>query len=1180
LDLKLGYDSADEALTSFYVPVLGRAVRYDRSVGFFRASALSVAARGMSRFVAHGGTARFLIGADVTESDRDALIGAVEIPPEFAARLAHELVPEDEIARRRLEVLAWLVRDGRLEVRVAIAVDRDGVPVAGRDFVPYFHEKVGVLRDHRGDGVAFQGSVNESATAWMANFESFSVYRSWDASAPYFDNWTRRFEDRWAGSVPGFRVFPMPDAVRDELLRLAPPEPPPPRDPEETPARADRATLARFLAAAPRLVGSEQLAPATSGVRLFPHQRKVVERLAGSFPRSWLVADEVGLGKTISAGMSLRRLLLAGDVERALILAPANVCRQWQDELFERFGLWVPRYDGGRIWGAHPDDVEPVPARHNPYADHPILLVSSHLARKPAHRERILAAPRLDLLVVDEAHHARRRGADLDEYRPSQLLQLLDEATAAGHAGAVWLLTATPMQIHPVELLDLLRQVGLTGPLSDFGSFERFFAELAKTDDSSINWELLHRLLAQTPVLPYDAADEALLAAAQMRLGPVQRDRIARFSRPGSDAATLVDDLGADGRRELRAWIRHRSPVGQLVTRHSRATLKRYRSQGLLDESIADRDVAAVPVPFTPEEERLYKDLDGLLGRLMEAHGTKRGAGFVLTIYRRRLTSSWAAIRTTLRRRLDRQRLTLEDDLLDEVDDELDDGEAGATIDDAAAVPLTDVDLAEIKAYLDDLDQVADSKFDRLTADLNAARGGGQAIIVFTQFTDTLDYLRDRLHAAYRSHLATYTGDGGRIWLEDEGWTSVSKQELVDALRSGRVSVILATDAASEGLNLQAASHVINYDLPWNPMRVEQRIGRIDRIGQPAPVVRVRNYVIPGTIEEAVYQALAGRIDIFSGILGPLQPILGATEGAFGRIFRAPRSERAQVTSAAIADLLATVDQLESSGFDIGDEDPMPDPVYPEPPVTLAALHRCLAEELDIALDEPGRSVSADPTRVSRDPERWCALATYGHPRLHAALDAIATRPDSDAGVLVLRSDGGRSIAYRADRTPPQRVRTLTDLTDLGPALAAGEADEVAATELARQVEAIRRRRNELLAARRDQWERDVRQQFRHLVTRAVRAEQQLRLRDDGEAPEASLVWLNLTRDQQSGWQHADLLRQHLGVELADLLPRGGPGADERPSRELVKLRAETGRALVDLILKWREVALPGSPVT
>jgi hypothetical protein len=1179
LDLRLGYDAADEALRHFYVPALSRSVRYDRSVGYFKASAFSVAARGLSRFISGGGTARFLVGAEVGEADREALIGATEVPPELAARLAASLVPSDEIARHRFEVLAWLVREGRLELRVAVAVDRGGVPVALGENVPYFHEKIGILHDVRGDGVAFQGSVNESATGWSANFESFSVYRSWDTSAAYFDMWARKFEERWAGEVPGFRVFPLPEALAAAFVRMAPAETPPVRDVEEGTERADRRTLARFLLAAPRLLGAESLAEATSGVTLFPHQRKVAERLAGEYPRSWLVADEVGLGKTISAGLAMRRLVLTGDAKRVLILAPANVCNQWQDELFEKFGLWVPRLEAGRLWGAHPDDVRSVPAGANPYEAEPVLMVSSHLARRPQHRQQILVAPRYDLLIVDEAHHARRRGADLDEYRPSRLLQLLDEVTRTDHARAVWLLTATPMQVHPIELIDLLRHVGLSGALERYDDFARYFAELAGDDDEATNWGFLAAMLTGTSSLPFDAADHAVLERMRAELGPVQQDRLQRFARPGEDVAALIEGLGAGGRRRLRAWLRHRSPVGQLVTRHTRTTLRRYRDAGLLDEPVADRMVSAIVVSFTKAEQALYDDLDDLLDRLMAAHGTRRGAGFVLTIYRRRLTSSWAAIRRTLQRRLDRERLWLELDLLDDaVEEELDTGDGG-TVDDGVAVPLTEADLAEIENYLQRLERVPDSKFDRLCADLDAARGSGRAVIVFTQFTDTLDYLRDRLHASYRSHLATFAGSGGQQWAEDAGWVRVSKAELVEALMTGRVSVLLATDAASEGLNLQAASALVNYDLPWNPMRVEQRIGRIDRIGQPAPVVTIANYVVPGTVEESVYSALAERIDLFSGLLGQLQPILGATDDAFRKIFRSPRSERAAAEKTAIAELMAKAGELERSGLDLGgDEDPLPEPQYNEAPVGLVELQRCVTDELDITLDRPGRPTASGPALASRDPERWAALTTYGHPDLEPALRRIAGADHLEGGddTLVLRELKGRWIAFRADRTPPLRARTLASLTDLGPPVAASEADTVARAVLESEVAALHRRRQELFQARRQRWDADVRRRFRLLVAQAVPAESELRLRRDGEAPEPRLVWMDLGLDQVSGWHNAELFRQHLGLSLTELLPSVPAGVDERPDRVLARVRADTGQALVDLIVEWRDTALPG----
>jgi len=1174
LGLRLGYDTADEALRDFYVPALSRAVSYDRSVGYFRVSALSAAAKGLSRFIAGGGQARFLIGAEVGEIERDALIGVEEIPPSFAAKLAEGLVPADEIAHRRLQVLAWLVREKRLEIRVAIAVDDDGVPTPPGMEVPYFHEKIGVLRDRRGDGVVFQGSVNESEKAWLHNFESFSVFKSWDGTSGHFDLWAGKFEKRWRGDVAGFKVFPLPQALEDHLVQYAPSEAPALKDVEEPEERADQGTLSRFLLAAPHLVDSQALAEATSGVSLFPHQQKVAERLTDEYPRSWLVADEVGLGKTISAGISLRRLLLSGRARRVLVMAPANVCSQWQDEMFEKFGLWIPRLDGNRIHGAHPGDVRTLTPGSNPYNDHDVLLVSSHLARMPGHQNQILDAERYDLIVVDEAHHARRRAADLDEYRPSRLLQLLDRLTEADHARAMWLLTATPMQIHPIELLDLLRQVGLSGAMERFDVFERFYAEVGKDDDKATNWAFLARTLKDTPLPPLNGADRAMLSNVDTRLGPVQRSRVERFGTAGQDDLELVERLGANGRRELRAWLRQRSPVGELVTRHSRQTLKRYRDEGLLNEPIADRDVQSVPVPFTLEEDDLYSELDGLLDRLMAAHGKRQGAGFVLTVYRRRLTSSWTAIRRTFERRMEKEGLALELDLLDEAEEDLETDE-GDVIDDSAAVPLTEADHVEIREYISRLGRVADSKFDTLERHLNEARGSGRTIIVFTQFTDTLDYLRDRLHPAYRSHLATYSGSGGRQWLEDEGWVGISKQDLVERVRSGIVSVILATDAASEGLNLQAASYLISYDLPWNPMRVEQRIGRIDRIGQQEPVVTVRNYVIPGTVEESVYQALADRIDLFSGLVGQLQPILGATEDAFRQIFRTPRSERAHAQEQAIEVLMHRVDDLERNGIELSDEDPLPIPMYPEPPITLEELKRCLIEDLDLTLDSPGKPATFDTSRVSRDPEHWTALATFGHPAIEPALAELAERVADDHSPLVVGELGSLAIAYRADRTPPERVTQVSELFDLGGPVSKSEAEKCAADGLKATSDLLLRHEQELAGVQRERWLRQIRLRLKRLVAQAIYAEAAIRRRRDGEAPDLHLVWMDLTSNAKDGWENADVFRQWLDLEATELIPHGPPGADDRTDRDLAKIRTETGKALVELIREWMAIAKP-----
>jgi len=1173
LDLKPGYDSGDRVLESFYVPVLSRATSYDRSVGYFRSSSLSVAAKGMSRFINGGGTVRLLCGAEVTEQDRDALQGAATMDGAFAERLASGLVTDSEVDARRLEVLAWLAREGRLEVRVAIAIDDDGVPIVGGAHDPYFHEKIGVLRDHADDGIAFQGSVNESATAWTHNFESFSVYTSWEATAVHYSFWANKFEQHWTGNMPGFRVYALPDAARDHLISLAPNEPPDERDPREPAPIGDDGVVAQFLRAAPRLVGSEALAEATLGVNLFPHQQQVVERLAGMFPRSWLVADEVGLGKTISAGMALRRLVLSGQVERALILAPANVCRQWQDELFEKFGLWVPRLDAGKIHGVHPDDIVPVSANANPYADHPILIASSHLARRPNQQKLLLAAGGFDLIIVDEAHHARRSHQQEDRYRPGRLLELLDSVTSKGTAKAVWLLTATPMQVAPVELRDLLVHVGLQGTLADEDAFERYYKEVGRDDDKRTAWIWLDQAIQETPRMPRTGADQVVLDEIRSQVGAVEVALIERFGTGAQSAAAIVEQLTPAGREQLRRWLLAQGPVSQFVTRHSRETLKLYRAQGLLSENLADRDVQPRIIPFDADEQDLYEQLDELIDRLMEAHGSRKGAGFVLTVYRRRLTSSWAAIRKTLTRRLHREALDVEEELLDETVDAAVDAGDEDHIDDAQAIPLTPEEIAEISGYIDRMGTVRDSKFDCLRTDLNAARDAGHSTIVFTQFADTLDDLRDRLVGAYRSQLATFTGAGGRIFRENEGWVDISKRDLVDAIRSRRVTVLLATDAASEGLNLQACSWLINYDAPWNPMRVEQRIGRIDRLGQARDVVHVRSYFIPNTVEESVYAALAARIDDFRDLLGDLQPILGATERAFQYIFRTPRHEREAAKSAAIGGLLGNVDDLRAGGIRFGAEDPLPLPAPAPSPITLEDLREVFIDRYGAVLDYADRPATWDPSRASRDTDTWTALATYGHPRVTQILDehAGSALPDSSALVLASMSDRAPVAAVRADRTPPSLVRTLLDVDSLGAPAARGEAEKHAAA-VARAAAQDREDYEALiLSRRRRQAASNFNDRFIALVHSTL-ADGCAASRNTGEeGADPIAVWFSLIEDPTSGWAYARAFQDRLGVPLATLFPEHLKTLKE-PISDLMwtQIRHQSAQSMLALMTEYK----------
>ena len=1026
LDFKDSYRSGrDNVLAEFYIPVLSRAKSYIRSVGYFSSSAICVASKGIAHFINNGGNLKLLIGAQVYEQDRDALAGTGRIDDAFAERLAKELVPADEISRRRLEVLAWLAKEGRLEVKVAIPIDNEGQPIVskpGDPTPPYWHLKIGVLRDESGNGIAFNGSVNESATGWAYNEEEITVFPDWDDGRRYYLSKVQDIEEQWNSErTERFLILPLPEAAKQRLLDLAPAAEPFIRDPEE-PEPKNKEALRVFLDAAPRLPNNQRLAEETTGVKLQPHQRQVVFRLSDEFPRSWIVADEVGLGKTISSGIALRRLLLSGQVKRALILAPANICVNWQNELFEKFGLWVPRLKDNKLLGVHPRDEQVIPLGQNPFTVAPILIASSHLARLQRHAHFIIDAAKgapYDLIIVDEAHHARRRASDPHE-RPNLLLQLLQRLNQEQATQALWLLTATPLQLSALELFDLLLQVGMAKPFDDFAAFHRYYDEINKRDTADWNW--LNRALKHSGD-GGDLDEQAFLSGLRGHVTYDNIERIRRFGRGlhSPEETALHPSFGEEARAALHRWLRLRGPVERNMTRHTRETLRAYIREGKLNQPLAVRDVQSWKIPFRPEERELYDSLEGLIRRLQDAHGQNTRTGFVLSMYQRRLTSSWAAIEKSLQRRLDKETMVIDSDIEDIEDDEdiVLEGDS-AHINQVDAVPLTEAEIAEIRRYIERLNRVrdGDSKYSRLEDCIKEARDSGQAILIFTQFTDTLAYLRDKMVGTYGFRMATYTGEGGRVW-QDDKWQSIPKATLVEGVRSGSVQMLLATDAAAEGLNLQACSYLVNYDMPWNPMRAEQRIGRIDRLGQKRPVVTIRNFFVSDA-EQDVYRALANRIATFNKFIGGLPPILGVVEPDF------------------------ISNPLDESRREPESPDLMPMPSYPEAPLNHDEFVRVVRDELGLKLDAANRPVTWQADRASRDPENWRALATFGHPGLEDILrksaraeppEPIARSDDPEYGVCVLT---------RGDRDIPTALQHVDDIYALGDAVGMGDAKRLA----------------------------------------------------------------------------------------------------------------------------------------
>jgi superfamily II DNA/RNA helicase len=1045
LPLKGVYSPVDRPLDTFYVPFLGEAVSYNRVAGYFSSSALAIAAEGISRFIRRGGRMRMLVGAQLYDEDVRAVLNGATLANVIAARLEKApLEAADAIAQNRLAALAYLVREGRLEMKVGVPTDHLGRPLRHVEASGYFHTKYGILTDAAGDRVMFVGSDNESASGWLRNHETFTVCPSWKTEIWEFQGepLVAKFEALWEGRAdPEWAIFELPDAVRAQLVERAPPEPPVARDPGEqrttNEARSDDLRL-RFAAVAPRLGGGTGVGFETAGVDAFPHQLAIARRAVDTYPRSYLLADEVGLGKTIEAGLILRELLVSGRAQRALVLVPASLLRQWQEELFEKFALEVPRFDGAQFLDVTGTEIYGWEAR-NPWSAFPIVLASSHLARRRVRRSEVIDAGPWDVVLIDEAHHARRRGTKATA-EPNTLLRLMQEMRAARSWKALYLASATPMQMHPHEAWDLLDLLGLSGAWAESSeNFVRYYAELRIAFEER-DWTLLSRMAADYGADEGARTDLALEATAKKELGTAGARPVVRLASNGI-TPMAAKGLSRPARVFMDDWLRAHTPMRDRVFRTTRAKLREYKARGLLsaDTNIPVRHVDDRFIPMTAEEDRLYQRIERYISRFYHqyraAGQAQRALGFIMTVYRRRLTSSFLAIERSLQRRRD---ALLGDKRASSLLDQ-DDVSAleGSDLADADAELSGDTrglarEVQELESFIAELERRPpnESKMGRLLEELRTAFAGGHdTVVVFTQYTDTMDYVREMLVETYGSRVACYSGGGGERWnVASEAWEPTSKEQMKTLFRAGvEIKILIGTDSLSEGLNLQTCGKLINYDMPWNFMRVEQRIGRVDRIGG-LERVDIANYFYDGTVEERIYRGIGEDFEWFEDVVGPAQPVLNQIESAIETVaMEEPGEQRDKDLKQQVTAIREQMRAAQEAPVTLGvlGEAIAPEPVC-EPAIDLAGMERVLTtcsgtaerftQHPEIAgayLLEVGTGAPVAVTfrrHVLGEHAPTVRLLTYGTPELAALLPEAPAEPGD---------------AFDA---PGRRVRTLIEL--------------------------------------------------------------------------------------------------------------------------------------------------------
>ena len=987
-----------DILHDFYIPALRRSVRYDRVAGYFRSTSLAAASQGFSAFTAAGGRMRMVAGADLDPRDVAAILAGDS--RRMADRLNRQIgTAEDwpEDVKRGVQLLAWMVARGHLEIRVAFRVHcqtREPIPFDDTSD-GYVHEKWALFADAGGNRIYVSGSLNESRTALVLNAENIDVHADWwgGTDRRRVADADRLFERLWNGQTPHLVVMTLPEAVRKRLIQVG--------EALDTPLEIDGTTAAmpevpppsalerlRFalIQDGPRLPRGRYVGLETAPVEPWPHQEVVARRLVETWPYSYLLCDEVGLGKTIEAGLAIRSLYLCGLVKRVLVSPPASLTRQWHREMASKFFLPFARaLTGTEVRHEVIFPMAEIRSGNSIYGPD-LTIVSTGLLSRKERRSALRSAEDFDIALIDEAHYARRknpRNGTRSHPRFGGLYQTIQD-TLRRRSASLWLATATPMQLDWIEVFDLLQLTNRVGafqydPSLTWSYYEALGKLVHGENIGHDDWDFLRR------------STDALKKHDPFLWGFLQRavidGRIQITVRRWLDNGHVP--VGRD-RSLIQRLIFSAAPLSRVMLRHTRRLLEIYRDNEMLKANLPRRKVLSVPrIVMNTEEKRAYDALEGYCRDLtaqITAHargsGWKTSVGFYLSFLRLRFASSLYAIRETIRRRGEKvkaARLQIGD--VADVDEEIDtlDAALGESEADEEAILAflknrTPEDLRWEQERLSELSSVLDhlsstpSKMQTLLKVLQNRRTHGGRIrqtVIFTRFYDTLQDIVNRLRGINASMLiGTYSGQGGQyVDPQTKKMVGVERDEIKHRFMRQEIDVLVCTDAAAEGLNLQTADYLINYDLPWNPMKVEQRIGRIDRIGQKHDEVSVLNLCYVDSAEQIVYDRLLRRLRQAGYVVGTQQfSLLPITPEEFAEL------AAGQLSPEDIEDIARErmeIQRRQSAGLEIPANDLFE--IYRRlskgndrktAPVTLDAIWQALSESR--YLRDKGCTVSAD----------------------------------------------------------------------------------------------------------------------------------------------------------------------------------------------------------------------------
>ncbi|MBT2667304.1 DEAD/DEAH box helicase family protein [Bacillus sp. ISL-4] len=834
------YSTRREAIgASLLTNKLKNAMSYDRIAGYFSSSILEVAGEALEQLQ---GKARVICNSGLDIKD----VETARIAQSAMRREWCDFKPEEiPDSSNRFKRLYELLSSGKLEVKV-VPDEKFGL----------IHGKAGVITLENVKKTSFLGSANETYNGWKLNYELV-----WEDDSEEAVAWVQEeFDALWNDPC----AVMLSDFVIEDIKRIS-----------------DRKVISTVKE------WKEEPDPASTVIEspvyrkefgLWEHQKYFVDLAFRDHKKShgarYILADQVGLGKTIQLAMSAQLMALYGE-KPILVIVPKTLLWQWQDELKTLLKIpsavwngkeWVDE-NGFNYPNRGNEDVKKCPRK--------IGIISQGLIVSKSPIIEHLLSREYECVIVDEAHRARRKNLgekkELQSPEPNNLYEFL--LSLSIRTKSMLLATATPIQLYPIELWDLLNILSqkndsvLGSRFSMWRKREQIPRSLKlimgeeKMDFFNIeNWDWIRN------PFPPSREDEMNFGMIRRKLGLkddqfVINTNYLDLSKP--DQSKIGRILDNDFYQRYNPYIRQ-------VVRRERSYLEKTINpengepylKRITVELHGETDEDALVLSSYLKQAYMYaEEFCNLLGK------RNKSSGFLKTLLLKRIGSSIVAGLNTGRKMLNEWNTSYSEWSEEEDEQYVEEDIKNLTPEEE------DLLVKYVKSL--EMNDALDPKFEKVVELLADWKWLDKGCIIFSQYFDTARWFAEQLSVKFPGEsVGLYAGGEKSGVFLDGSFTKKVKEELKSLVKQRKLRILLGTDSASEGLNLQTLGTLINLDLPWNPTRLEQRKGRIQRIGQINDEVHIFNLRYKDSVEDRVHSILSERFKNIHGVFGQLPDVL------------------------------------------------------------------------------------------------------------------------------------------------------------------------------------------------------------------------------------------------------------------------------------------------------------------